>query len=80
MASKGIKDRVAIIGMGCTRFGEHWDKGADDLLIDAAYDAYESARIDPNDIDAYWLGTTGSGGDGQCGATGGCGVVFQITP
>ncbi len=47
MASRGIKDRVAIIGMGCTRFGEHWDKGADDLLIDAAYDAYESARIDP---------------------------------
>ena len=32
MASKGIKDRVAIIGMGCTKFGEHWDKGADDLL------------------------------------------------
>ena len=31
MASKGIKDRVAIIGMGCTKFGEHWDKGADDL-------------------------------------------------
>src|ERR1700730_15255790 len=64
MASKGIKDRVAIIGMGCTRFGENWDKGADDLLIDAAYDAYESARIDPNDIDAYWLGTTGSGVSG----------------
>src|SRR5499425_460053 len=64
MASKGIKDRVAIIGMGCTRFGEHWDKGADDLLIDAAYDAYESAGMDPNDIDAYWLGTTGSGVSG----------------
>ena len=44
MASRGIKDRVAIIGMGCTRFGEHWDKGADDLLIDAAYDAYEALR------------------------------------
>jgi len=26
MASRGIKDRVAIIGMGCTKFGEHWDK------------------------------------------------------
>ena len=32
MASHGIKDRVAIVGMGCTPFGEHWDKGADDLL------------------------------------------------
>ena len=59
MASNGIKDRVAIIGMGCTKFGEHWDKGADDLLVDAAYDAYASAGIDPNDVDAYWLGTMG---------------------
>src|SRR6266850_2056151 len=33
MASNGIKDRVAIIGMGCTQFGEHWDKGPDDLKI-----------------------------------------------
>jgi acetyl-CoA C-acetyltransferase len=35
-------------------------KGSDDLLIDAAYDAYASAGIDPNDVDAYWLGTMGS--------------------
>jgi acetyl-CoA C-acetyltransferase len=59
MASNGIKDRVAIIGMGCTQFGEHWDKGPDDLLIDAAYAAYESAGVDPKDVDAYWLGTMG---------------------
>jgi acetyl-CoA C-acetyltransferase len=59
MASNGIKDRVAIVGMGCTKFGEHWDKGPDDLLIDAAYDAYASAGIAPNDVDAYWLGTMG---------------------
>jgi acetyl-CoA C-acetyltransferase len=61
MASKGIKDRVAIIGMGCTKFGEHWDKGPDDLLIDAAYEAYASAGIEPDAVDAYWLGTMGSG-------------------
>jgi len=61
MASRGIKDRVAIIGMGCTKFGEHWDKGPDDLLVDAAYQAYESAGVEPNDVDAYWLGTMGSG-------------------
>ncbi len=64
MASKGIKDRVAIIGMGCTKFGEHWDKGPDDLLVDAAYQAYESAGVEPNDVDAYWLGTMGSGVSG----------------
>lgn len=59
MGSNGIKDRVAIVGMGCTKFGEHWDKGPDDLLIDAAYQAYESAGMQPNDVDAYWLGTMG---------------------
>ena len=36
MSSHGIKDKVAIVGMGCTPFREHWDKGVDDLLIDAA--------------------------------------------
>ncbi|HVN91597.1 MAG TPA: acetyl-CoA acetyltransferase [Candidatus Binataceae bacterium] len=64
MASRGIKDRVAIVGMGCTKFGEHWDKGADDLMIDAAYEAYKSAGIEPKDVDAYWLGTMGSGVSG----------------
>ena len=35
MGSHGIQDRVAIVGMGCTRFAEHWDKGVDELLLDA---------------------------------------------
>ena len=30
---KGIKDRVAIIGTGVTRFGEMWEKDAEDLLV-----------------------------------------------
>src|SRR5436190_20092287 len=64
MASNGIRDRVAIIGMGCTPFGEHWDKGADDLLIDAAKEAIGSAGVPLNDIDAFWLGTMGSGVSG----------------
>src|SRR5258706_5920635 len=64
MASRGIKDRVAIVGMGCTKFGEHWDQGTDDLLVDAAGDAYRSAGIDPAQVDAYWLGTMGSGTSG----------------
>ena len=32
-SAKGIKDRVAVIGMGCTKFGEHWDKSRDDLIV-----------------------------------------------
>lgn len=59
--SKGITDKVAVIGMGCTRFGEHWGKSADDLMIEAAYDAFADAGIDAKDIDAVWLGTFQSG-------------------
>ena len=42
MGSKGIRDQVAVIGMGCTRFGELWDKGVDDLLTDATTEAVAS--------------------------------------
>ncbi|HEX9696264.1 MAG TPA: acetyl-CoA acetyltransferase [Actinomycetota bacterium] len=61
MASNGIRDRVAVIGMGCTQFGERWDRSADDLLIDAAKDAVASAGVAMDDIDAFWLGTYTSG-------------------
>jgi acetyl-CoA C-acetyltransferase len=64
MGSHGIKDRVAIIGAGCTRFGEHWGKGADDLVIDSTTDAFESAGLSKHDIDAYWVGTAMSGNSG----------------
>src|SRR4029450_8427413 len=43
VASNGIRDRVAIVGMGCTPFGEHWDKGVNDLLVDSTKDALASA-------------------------------------
>lgn len=56
---------VAIVGMGCTRFSDHWDRSADDLLIDAVQDALESAGgIDIDAIDAFWLGTAISGQSG----------------
>src|SRR4051794_33546553 len=64
MASKGIRDRVAIVGMGCTPFGEHWDKGPDDLVVDSTKDALVSAGVRLDDIDAFWLGTMGSGTSG----------------
>jgi acetyl-CoA C-acetyltransferase len=54
---ESIKDKVAIVGMGCTKFGELWDKGPEDLVIDAAYEAYEDAGIDPKDVQAAWVGT-----------------------
>src|SRR5213594_532430 len=64
MASNGIRDRVAIVGMGCTPFGERWDKSTSDLLVDATTDATASAGIDLKDVDAFWLGTLFSGQSG----------------
>ena len=64
MASHGIKDQVAIIGMGCTQFKEHWDRSADDLMIDAVGDNLASAGVAKDDIDAWWLGTAQSGMSG----------------
>ena len=61
MAAHGICDRVAIIAMGCTAFGEHWDRSADDLLIEAVTDTTSSAGVTLSDIDAFWLGTYMSG-------------------
>ena len=55
---ESIKDKVAIIGMGCTKFGENWEKSADDLMVEAAYEAYEDAGVEPKDIQAAWFGTT----------------------
>jgi len=64
MSSHGIKDKVAIVGMGCTPFKEHWDKGVDDLLIDATNETFASAGLTKDDVDAYWLGTAQSGMSG----------------
>jgi len=52
----GIRDKVAIIGMGCTRFGERWDAGADDLMLEAFNEAVADAGIDTKQIEAAWLG------------------------
>lgn len=54
---EGIKDKVAIIGMGCTKFGELWDKGPEDLMIEAFSECLNDAGIEKNDIQAAWLGS-----------------------
>jgi len=56
--SGSIKDRVSIVGMGCTKFGENWDKGASDMVVDAAYEAFGDAGIEPKDIQAAWVGSS----------------------
>jgi acetyl-CoA C-acetyltransferase len=61
MSSNGIRDKVAIVGMGCTPFGEHWDKSVDDMLVDATEECFRTSGIGKDQIDAFWLGTMGSG-------------------
>ncbi|HPD22665.1 MAG TPA: acetyl-CoA acetyltransferase [Deltaproteobacteria bacterium] len=56
MAS-GIKDKVAIIGMGCTRFGERWNDGPEELMVEAFQECIQDAGIDKKEIQAAWLGT-----------------------
>ena len=53
----GIKDKVAIIGMGCTHFGERWDVGAEELMVEAFTECLADSGIGPDDIQAAWLGT-----------------------
>jgi len=52
----GIKDRVAVVGVGCTKFGELWEKDQEDLLVEAVYEALDDAGLTPKDIDAGWVG------------------------
>ncbi len=56
MAS-GIKDKVAILGMGCSRFGERWDVGTTELLAEAFDEALGDAGIERKQIDAAWFGS-----------------------
>ena len=62
---QGIKDRVAIVGMGCSKFGEMWDKSDEDLMVDACYEALEDAGLESKDIQAAWYGTNFTGFTGQ---------------
>jgi acetyl-CoA C-acetyltransferase len=54
---QGIKDKVVILGMGCSKFDEHWDKDAEDLIVEAYEEAAADAGIERSQIDAAWLAT-----------------------
>lgn len=63
-----LKDKVAVIGVGCCKFGENWTQSQEDMLVEAAYDAFGDARIEPSQIQAAWVGiqyaSTGMAGIG----------------
>ena len=53
---EGIRDKVVILGMGCSKFGERWDSGPEELMVEAFNEAVADAGIQKQDIDAAWLG------------------------
>lgn len=54
---QSLKDKVAIVGVGCTKFGERFDTGFSDLLIESVKEACEDAGVAPRDLEAAWLGS-----------------------
>ena len=55
--AQGIKDTVAVLGMGCSKFGERWSAEADDLIVEAFLECIDDAGIERNQIEAAWLST-----------------------
>ena len=58
MNNDAIRDKVAIVGMGCCKFGENWDKSPEDMIVEAAFEAYQDAGIDnpQEQIEAVFCG------------------------
>ncbi len=55
MMAESIRDKVAIVGMGCSKFGERFDNSISDLMIEAALEAYADAGIESKDIEACFF-------------------------
>jgi len=53
----GIRDKVAILGMGCSKFGERWNMGAEELMVEAYQEAMQDAGIEKKQVEAAWLST-----------------------
>ncbi len=55
---EGIRDKVAVVGAGCSKFGENWDKSPEDMIVEAAFEAYEDAGLeDPQrQVEAVFCG------------------------
>ena len=51
----GIRDKVAILGMGCSRFGERWDADPAALMVEAFEECITDAGIEKDTIEAAWF-------------------------
>ncbi len=54
--AQGIKDKVVILGMGCSKFGERWDASPSDLMVEAFEECLADAGVERKEIEAAWFG------------------------
>ena len=52
---------VGVLGTGITKFGERWDQGLRELLLDAQLKALKDANLEANDLGALYTGNMGGG-------------------
>jgi acetyl-CoA C-acetyltransferase len=52
---------VAVIGVGCTTFGEKWSSGFRELFVEAGALALEDAQLSGENIDAMYIGNMSAG-------------------
>ncbi|MCB0220906.1 MAG: acetyl-CoA acetyltransferase [Chrysiogenetes bacterium] len=52
-----IKDKVAIVGAGCVKFGDNFERSYTDMATEAGLLAMKDAGIESDRIEAAWLGT-----------------------
>lgn len=59
MGSDAIRGKVAVVGAGCCPFGENWDQAPEDMIVEAAFEAYRDAGIErpQEQIDAVFCGS-----------------------
>ncbi|GAB5450192.1 MAG: acetyl-CoA acetyltransferase [Halioglobus sp.] len=57
--SGSVRGKAAVVGVGCCKFGENWQQGSEDMIVEAAFEAYADAGIDApqKQIDAVFCGS-----------------------
>lgn len=53
--------RVAVVGVGCSKFGEQWDRGFRDIVLEAGIEALEDADLEGKEIEALFVGNMSGG-------------------
>ncbi len=53
--------KVAVIGVGQSRFGELWDRSFRDIMLEAGVEALEDAGLEGKEIDALFVGNMSAG-------------------